>query len=396
MTRLLPLALVLAVLPSCKKAEASPSDDPLIVHEWGTFTSFEGSDGATVDGMQHETEALPSFVASRLSPHTSPLAVYGDRSRDVPVRRCHGKMETPVIYFHTKKPRHVSVHVDFAGLLTQWYPRASQATPRFTGDEQHDLGAVDSSSLDWDVDLFPKDGPSPPNVDPTSDWEKAREVDAATVKAGDQAEKYIFYRGLMRSISQPRVVASEGGRVTVTPATSSPISAAFVLEMRGDVGRFVSLARVDRTRDASLGSLPLRPRADVIAEIAAATKSALVADGLYDDEARAMIRTWTETWFSAEGTRVLYVVPRTITDATLPLRISPAPSELVRTLVGRVEYLTPEKRADLARTVEAAARFDHPEACAAAMRDIAKLGRFAEPAVRSLGTDAARLVLPRI
>src|SRR5438132_9795229 len=165
------LALVVSVaLSGCGKAHAGPADDPLVVHEWGTFTSFEGADGATVDGMQHETEALPSFVASRLSPRTSPLAIYGDHSRDVPVSRCHGKMETPVIYFHTRRARHVNVRVGFGGLLTQWYPRASHAAPLFTGSEQHDLADVASSSLEWEVDLVPRGAPAPtpPSVEATS------------------------------------------------------------------------------------------------------------------------------------------------------------------------------------------------------------------------------------
>ncbi|HEY8073709.1 MAG TPA: hypothetical protein VIF62_06365 [Labilithrix sp.] len=391
------LLLLSLSLASCSKAQAQPVDDPLVVHEWGTFTSFEGADGVTVDGMQHETEPLPSFVASRLSPQTSPLAIYGDASRDVPVRRCRGKMETPVIYFHTKQARHVSVHVDFQGLLTQWYPRASRTTPIFTGSEQHDLGAVASSSLEWELDLVPRGGPAPPRVDGASDWQKAREVDAALVKSGDDAERYVFYRGLMKSIAQPRIVAAEGGRVRVT--TPSPIAAAFALEMREDVGRFVALGPTAGDRDVTLDA-PMRPKKEVVAALAAAMKDALVKDGLYDDEAVAMIRTWTPTWFATEGTRVVYLVPRSITDATLPLRISPTPAALVRTLVGRVEYLAPERRVALEAAVRAAAYDDD----AAAFRAIAKLGRFAEPAVRSVQTgardeatrDAATLVLPHI
>ena len=60
----------------CKKASASSTTDAdrLVVHEWGTFTSFEGADGATMEGMQHESEALPAFVHSRLSAEASPLA----------------------------------------------------------------------------------------------------------------------------------------------------------------------------------------------------------------------------------------------------------------------------------------------------------------------------------
>ena len=43
------------------------------------------------------------------------------------------------------------------------------------------------------------------------------------------------------------------------------------------------------------------------------------------DEARAMIATWARSWFSADGVRVFYVVPRPLVDALLPLKIDPAP-----------------------------------------------------------------------
>jgi hypothetical protein len=55
-------------------------------------------------------------------------------------------------------------------------------------------------------------------------------------------------------------------------------------------------------------------------------------------EAQAMIATWRSTW-SEPGLRVLYVVPRRLTDEVLPLAITPPPSALVRVLVGRTEVL---------------------------------------------------------
>lgn len=39
--------------------------DPLVVHEWGTFTSMQGSDGIALEGLQREEEGLPPFVQSR-------------------------------------------------------------------------------------------------------------------------------------------------------------------------------------------------------------------------------------------------------------------------------------------------------------------------------------------
>ena len=37
----------------------------LVVHEWGTFTSVQGSNGENVAGLEYEEEALPRFVHNR-------------------------------------------------------------------------------------------------------------------------------------------------------------------------------------------------------------------------------------------------------------------------------------------------------------------------------------------
>ena len=62
--------------------------------------------------------------------------------------------------------------------------------------------------------------------------------------------------------------------------------------------------------------------------------------------------TWSRQWFLSEGTRVMYVVPRETTDALLPLSIDPKPDEVVRLLVGRLEYLTPETEELVARALK--------------------------------------------
>lgn len=383
------LLLSLASVAGCKTAEASPApSDPFVVHEWGTFTSFQGANGLSVEGLQHETEALPGFVHSRVDARTSPLSIYGDESRDVPVRHCTGKMETPVIYFHSASARRVKVHVGFGGLLTQWYPAASSATPAFTGREQHDLGAVAQSSLDWDLDIVPRTSalPAIPHVEARSDWQKARAVDAAYVRStgSTEADQYVFYRGLMRSVTQPRVMPRNDDEVTIVNASPNAIAAMFVLDMKKTKGRFVSAFATDPgSRNLSLAGVPERAKAEVVAEVERAMTSALVSQGLYADEARAMVSTWSETWFSAEGNRVLYLVPRPVTDATLPITISPRPDELVRVMVGRVEYLTPTKDAEVSAAMLAISDPDVKRRDAGFAR-LAKLGRFVEPAVRSI------------
>jgi len=65
----------------------------------------------------------------------------------------------------------------------------------------------------------------------------------------------------------------------------------------------------------------------------------LVAQGLFPDEAHAMLETWRESWFQ-EGSRLFYIVPRSFVDAALPLSIQPAPAHLERVFVGRIELVT--------------------------------------------------------
>jgi hypothetical protein len=67
----------------------------------------------------------------------------------------------------------------------------------------------------------------------------------------------------------------------------------------------------------------------------------LVTQGLYQDEARAMVETWRGSWFE-EGSRLLYIVPPAFVDGVLPLSINPAPAQTVRVFVGRLELVTPE------------------------------------------------------
>ena len=72
-----------------------------VVHEWGTFTSMQGTDGVTLEGLQHEEEGLPSFVYSRSKVRDCPLRDKGYKGLEVPVTNVTRKMETPVTYFYS-------------------------------------------------------------------------------------------------------------------------------------------------------------------------------------------------------------------------------------------------------------------------------------------------------
>ncbi len=84
-------------------ANPDASDDSLIVHEWGTFTSFSGSDGVRLEYRPLLDEDLPSFVLDRFLQSGTPNLWSKSRIR---VRM---RMETPVTYFYTNRERDVNL-----------------------------------------------------------------------------------------------------------------------------------------------------------------------------------------------------------------------------------------------------------------------------------------------
>ncbi|MEJ7729710.1 MAG: hypothetical protein WKG00_10870 [Polyangiaceae bacterium] len=375
----------------------------LVVHEWGTLTTMEGSNGASLEGLQHETEAVPAFVHRNIDSYPSPFAHLGDSSRDATVRGARSKMETPVIYFYSDTAQRVSVEVDFVrGLLTHWYPRHASASPEIEAARSGgvDLGGIGQSTLRWEVELVPP-GQAPPREIPAVDaddaWQLARETRAATLRtvpatgAGDaeaaptEAEHYIFYRGLGQLELPLQAVSGAGGQVIVMNHGTAEIAASFVLDMQGERGRYHRLGRIPAhgAQPVAMGAQPSMPAAALVATLERDMTAALVEQGLFADEARAMVRTWSRAWFASEGTRVLYVLPRDVVDRVLPLRIDPRPETLVRVLVGRHEYLTPEVEAEVEALLRARVSADE-RAAAAAMGRLGRIGRFLEPSIRAV------------
>jgi hypothetical protein len=103
----------------------------------------------------------------------------------------------------------------------------------------------------------------------------------------------------------------------------------------------------------------------------------LVAQGLYRDEAHAMLETWRDSWFG-EGSRLFYIVPRRFVDTVLPLSIHPTPTGVIRVFVGRMELVTPATE----NAVEAALLSGDHET-------LEKYGRFVDPIVDTIITRQA-------
>ena len=159
-----------------------------------------------------------------------------------------------------------------------------------------------------------------------------------------------------------------------------------------------------RSRPAARGTPPSpatswEPWPDVEPRLRAAVAGALRAEGMNEDEAQAMVATWSRSWFSTEGVRVLYVVPRPLVDALLPLQIDPAPSELRRVLLGRIECITPDAEKEVedalhTLALEPTLAKDDPLLPRARAR-LARLGRFLEPYLRRVLAQASDALVRR-
>jgi hypothetical protein len=212
----------------------------------------------------------------------------------------------------------------------------------------------------------------------------ARATDAAVVQFSDRPgevheENFLFYRGLGNFSLPVAMTAAKGDRFTLHNNSGSPIGVAFLIRIEDGRVRFSTYRNVGNSQAMRL---PPEPSTESIND---ALVKALVAEGLYEKEARAMVKTWESSWFGTEGTgtRLLYTVPRSVTDALLPLRISPTPDETVRVLVGRIDILTPEQEAKLV------AMFPRADTADGISREEAmemkSLGRFLSPAIERAG-----------
>jgi hypothetical protein len=390
--------------PPGPQAEAKYPGTGFIVHEWGTNTIVVGSGGQMQRGLHHEEEDLPGFVYDRLK-------AGGELGTSVDV-----KMETPVTYFYSDKPLTAQVKVAFPqGVLTQWYPAVRSFSPwlaypgqvvadpvmdpRFTSPnatcvaEYADGKEIANGLLDWGaVNILARGTTVAPPDAPIDQytWSHARAVDsnplAITVPGRDgststQNERFLFYRGLGNLSFPLDLRASADGNVVAMNLSKVDMKGAvFFLDVAADSGAFVVHAEgldgggeIQEPAGAG-GARPIDAYSDALG---AAMTAELDKTGLYHDEAVAMVNTWKRQWFKTPGRRVLYLAPAAWTDAQIPLTIDPAPDQVTRVMVIRVEVLTPALEGD---DVKYAGMLDVDYASGST--HFKALGRFAEPRLR--------------
>lgn len=409
MRHLLTIALLAAVAPLI-------AAEPLIIHEWGTFTSLQDEEGRTIGGLNVDEEFLPPFVHDLY-----PVRI--GHNTEIPTTRifkglsaCNPtvtmRLETPVVYVHLPAGQ-ASATFDLSatfhgGFLSQFYPLAEpsvdgralrwqdvtttsvvdgktvsqtvrQLQVRSSGPNGSAtwqlwrapvLTTATTSTLTWRGIRAGGTLAAPETESPI--WLAPRAVAAANLAVGKEQERYLFYRGLAH-LDAPLVAkrSADGRSLRVTPRMGAldpgMVPRLWLADLRGDgtaafhtVGLNLPYRRDDQPAfsDIPASFTASDYSAERLATLRQELHAALVVDGLFADEAHALLNTWEASYFKAPGQRLFFLVPRAWTDRVLPLTTS-TPAVITRSMMGRIEVVSPAQRQAL--TTIAAGPVSNPE-----------------------------------
>jgi len=303
----------------------------LTAHEWGTFTAIAGKSGRAVEWLPLSLlpTDLPQFV-EHINGVNFKLGLHGTI-----------RMETPVLYFYCPRDLTVSAKVSFAkGLITEWYPHADRVQPGGVVSDTSLSRLSAAGSVAWNhVTVSPNLAGEFPSEVRSNRYYASRETGSSPLRvqtsAGEQREKFLFYRGVSASPLPISARLTADGKLVVERLSEQEIPNAIFFERRGErVGYRLTGSLTDATTvDPPVLNGSVEPLYGDLEEI-------LVGQGLYRDEAHAMVETWKDSWFE-EGSRLIYIVPSGFIDKVLPLTIDPVPTQIVRVFVGRLEIVTP-------------------------------------------------------
>jgi hypothetical protein len=315
----------------------------LTVHEWGTFTAIAGKNGRAVEWTPFTGSTdLPGFVE-----HLTNANLKGQLRGTI-------RMETPVLYFYSPREATVSVSVTFSkGIITEWYPRAARVQPVRIPSDPPLAGLPPGGmlfnpllsqretdgSIAWNgVAVSPNLAGEFPREEAPNGYYVARETSSEPLRvstpAGEQQEKFLFYRGVSAAPLPLSAEQTADGNLAVKSLSGVEIPVIILFERRGErVGYSLTRAVTDETL---LDPPEVTGSADALG---GDLEDVLVDQGLYPDEAHAMVETWRDPWFE-EGSRLIYIVPRGFIEGVLPLTINPRPAQMVRVFVGRLEVVT--------------------------------------------------------
>jgi hypothetical protein len=190
---------------------------------------------------------------------------------------------------------------------------------------------------------------------------------ASVLAKNGEGEKFIFYRGIGH-IDAPLKVSRDKNSGELVFRSHLPdlpdakplaVRSMWLVDIRKD-GKiaFRTLPSISLDKNSKKILTHTAPdfaagdfASDNLAKLRDSLQCALVADGLFKDEAEGLLNTWEVSYFKSPGLRVFFLVPRAWTDYYLPLETS-LPADINRVMVGRIELVTPGQRKMLARIGE--------------------------------------------
>lgn len=323
-------------------------EQDLAVHEWGVFTVHNDLRLANVD-RRREWDELPDFFYRQFPEQ---------RLRWLPAA-----WDKPVIYFHTRRPSlRVEVRLSFAaGAPVAWWPCAAQPYDPSPGREPPAANRPFFRHLMWEAwlgDRVPATAFLNPTVRRASGWipaplfdlpdscwvRRARAVPEAarvTVMGSRvprdepwttdriETEKFIYYDGLVPAPDYLACTKSDGAAVTIRNISAFAITNAFVVDNRTAPMRFARAdlaARQETPIDLAAAPAPADPEPSA----RAALRADLLAAGLFESEADALLDIWRDGLFRRPGVTAFYILPPREYERMIRLYVNPVPKKTVR------------------------------------------------------------------
>jgi hypothetical protein len=354
------MRILLSLLVAVATAQTFASSDKLVIHEWGTFTSFQDETGRSIPGLNVDDEPLPPFV------QTIPISNEQSSKFSKAIPRLHPqvtmRLETPVVYFYPPQDAKLPMDITFTatfngGLLTQFFPRADVSELSRSAKNLVRIEPKSAGTLSWKNVKVGTRGTLEEATYPV--WTAPREVQSATLTAGDgKSEKFLFYRGV-GNLDAPLRVTRNGAELQIAlapevekkPELWPQAESLFLVQIRDDgkaaFRRFRAgcgeRIRPDQKTAATFNEMDFTFDPHNLDRLRDSMRVSLVSAGLKTDEASAMLKTWEQSYFKSPGMRLFFIVPPAWTNAVLPITVS-QPAEITRVMVGRIEIVTPPQR----------------------------------------------------
>lgn len=293
---------------------------------WGVLTFHLTGEGVQVRPQADERTGQPDFVAqiTRVA-------------RKGPVLQSLG-----VLQFQATAPLAIEAALQTPqGLLTQWWPNASTVAPRLNNRA---VASLKDGNLVWsNLELKPNEPLEYRSLPPESLLASLRPTSGHGFMINGQAEALIYYRALYDLpaglVAQPGTTV---GTIQVRNVSDRAVPQVMVVAVRGERSwwHLIPSLAAGATMDLPTPT-QVAPPAAMATAASARWAEILRQAGLPEPSASALLKLHHEAWFTREGLRLLYLLPKGECEKLMPLKLTPEPTTLTRAMVAVVEAPAP-------------------------------------------------------